>query len=251
MLKFFRVTLPIVLIIMTLLLMVAPTAFAADECTPTTLAAARANAGVPINLGPYAIKAGSGVEVTGTDLAGLSGYTIVVFIDGAPAATDSGVFQAKGESATLTGTVEQDVSVTIQALLTSGSVFYQINIFCPDTTSGSSGTGFSGGPAPIGTVDTNGAVYVDPDGIFVYGVGSNSNGYVATSISDEELATIPCPTGSNQLLAQSPDGLFSIYYLTSCEYQVNIGPFNGKVTETIFDGIPPTYVKTSEFFVTP
>ena len=249
MLKHLRITLPIFLIVMTLSLMVAPTAFAADECTPRTLAAARATPGVPINLGPFNLKAGEGVEVRGTDLVGLSGYTIVVFIDGAPAAADTGVFQAKGESAVLSGTVENDVTVTIQALLTSGGVFYHINVFCPDA--GSTDTSFTGGSSGIGAGDTNGAVYVDPDGIFVYGVGANSNGYVAASIRADELATIPCPTGSNQLLAQSPDGLFSIYYLTSCEYQVNIGPFNGKVTETIFDGIPPTYVKTSEFFVTP
>ena len=94
--------------------------------------------------------------------------------------------------------------------------------------------------------DSMGVIYAGGNGISVYAVnGSNAN--VVASISADQVP-VDCPP-ENTLLASSADGRFAIFKLSSCEYQVNMGPDgSGKVFVTVFTGLPPTNIYHYEYF---
>ena len=98
----------------------------------------------------------------------------------------------------------------------------------------------------------NDAVLYTPanGGIQVYGVDGGSAGWLGASVSDEEIANLSCPPDQNIEIGTSNDSRYHIYYLTSCQFQVNMGPFgtDGKVYEAILDVVPTFDIIQREFY---
>ena len=86
-----------------------------------------------------------------------------------------------------------------------------------------------------------GIAYARPDnGITVYGINPDSTGYLATNVPPTDLPTCDPRPYQNELLARSADGKYTIWLLTTCEFQVNMGPDEeGKVHVITWHGIPP------------
>lgn len=94
-----------------------------------------------------------------------------------------------------------------------------------------------------------GAVYTDPNGIFVYDIDNTSRGKLVVSFLLRDLPPFPYTPPQNTLLAASADGHFAIYLLVSGEFQVNIGPdAEGKVYVTVFRGAPAGQIHHYDFF---
>lgn len=90
------------------------------------------------------------------------------------------------------------------------------------------------------------------DGIDVYGVDEDSNGFLVFSVGKAELNALPdCPATNILIAANDPaNPTIALYKLTTCQYQLNIGPDqDGKVSVYIFDTVPPTTFYTSELNV--
>ncbi len=87
---------------------------------------------------------------------------------------------------------------------------------------------------------SHGIVYSRSDnGITVYGINGSSEGYLGVHLPLDAMPDCDPPPAENQLLASSEDGKYNIYLLTTCEYQINIGPdAEGKVQVVIFEGVP-------------
>lgn len=146
-------------------------------------------------------------------------------------------------------------TVTVRVTSRSGNIRYAVSTTnCGDVDGGIGGglpSNYDGRASSYGTF---GAAYIDDTGIYVYRIGADSQGYLAASATAEELASIPdCPT-ENLPIAVSEDGRFGIYRLTTCEYQVNIGPDDeGKVEVLVFSSLDASEedIRRSEFFLTP
>ncbi len=77
------------------------------------------------------------------------------------------------------------------------------------------------------------------NGITVYGINPDSTGYLAVHVAPENLPSCDMPPTENQLLASSGDGKYTIWLLTTCEYQINMGPdAEGKVFVMTWQGVP-------------
>ncbi len=87
---------------------------------------------------------------------------------------------------------------------------------------------------------TNGIVYARTNnGITIYGINEFGEGFLGANVPFDELPNCDPAPSENQLLASSADGKYSIWLLTTCEYQVNMGPdAEGKVQVIIWQGIP-------------
>ncbi len=85
-----------------------------------------------------------------------------------------------------------------------------------------------------------GILYARSDnGITIYGVDANSNGFLAVHVAPEDLPDCDPAPSENQLLASSADGMYQIWLLTTCEFQANIGPdAEGKVQVITWRGVP-------------
>ena len=112
----------------------------------------------------------------------------------------------------------------------------------PDPGSGApppSGSGANipafGGDGRIGNLGTAGAIYANPSGIVVYGIDSDSEGFVAVFASEDDIKSVPPKPETNTLIKRSVDGKYAIYRLDTGEFQVNVGPDrNGDVRVVIF-----------------
>lgn len=111
-------------------------------------------------------------------------------------------------------------------------------------------------PPPDGRLNIQSAdVVLYPNGssgLDVYGVNADGSGFLVFSVSGAELAALPdCPATNTLIAANDPaNPTIALYKLTSCQYQLNVGPDqDGKVYVYIFDTIPPTTIYTSEFNV--
>lgn len=108
----------------------------------------------------------------------------------------------------------------------------------------------------ISANDSRAAIYVFPgQGIQVYAIRNDSVGWLAAYVPAGELDDCSPPPSENQLLASDATGKYRIYRLTTCEYQVEVGPFgaDGKVEVTIFTLVAgtPSNVYYTEYFVIP
>ena len=206
--------------------------------------------GSTANFGPFTIEKGSTIflKVTNTALIPIN-YGIVVTVGGIPVFVNNGTIQA-GETETASTVLTQTVTASASVLVIGGDAEYVGRVKCPSTAAGDDTPPLPPGDGRLGALGTNGAVYTDEDGIGVYGVDENGDGFEALFISAAELAALPDMPAENLLLAGDADGPFAIFKLTTGEYQVNIGPdAEGKVQVVIFDGIPPTTVYGYEFNV--
>lgn len=98
----------------------------------------------------------------------------------------------------------------------------------------------------VGNVGMMGAIYTNPERIVVYGIDERGKGFTAAFVFAEDIPEgIPV---RNLLLAQSPDGRYAIYRLTTGEYQVNVGPNeDGKVYVVIFEDLSGSGAYTYTF----
>lgn len=86
--------------------------------------------------------------------------------------------------------------------------------------------------------------------IDIWQLDENGVGQPLLLVSAAQLAALPSLPAENLLIVTSPDGLVSVYKLTTGEYQVNIGPLGeGKMYTYIFDGIPPTQINASTWLI--
>ncbi len=82
------------------------------------------------------------------------------------------------------------------------------------------------------------AVYRESNGINIYCVDDNSNGFFAMRIDQSTIAGFPSQPAQNTLISSSSGCAVNFYILTSGEFQINIGPdAGGNVSEMIFDGL--------------
>lgn len=88
--------------------------------------------------------------------------------------------------------------------------------------------------------------------IQVYAVTVESTGVLIMIVTVDDLAPfVDNPPSINTLIrCADADGRVCLYALTSGEFQINAGPVvDGKVFVFIFDGLPNTYLHTTEFFI--
>jgi len=89
---------------------------------------------------------------------------------------------------------------------------------------------------------TNGAVFADENGIFVYMPDATGTNQPVAGISISTLRQLP-PTTENRLLAISPDLRAAIFQIASGGFEVKVGPdAEGTVRGVSFDTVPPTIV---------
>ena len=82
------------------------------------------------------------------------------------------------------------------------------------------------GDGRLNNYGTDGAVYTPPNGgIQVYGINNESRGWLAAVATDAEIDALSCPPEQNIEIGTSYDNRYHIYYLTTCQFQVNMGPF--------------------------
>ena len=94
-----------------------------------------------------------------------------------------------------------------------------------------------------------GIVYARSDnGITIYGVDADSKGFLAVHVAPEDLPDCDPAPSENQLLASSADGKYTVWLLTTCEYQANIGPdAEGKVQVVTWRGVPAIKESVSSY----
>jgi hypothetical protein len=199
------------------------------------------------------VPAGATVTLKVTPKGQLIAVTGVVADANDPASLDMFVEQSPGVAmmATRTFSTRTTVVAGFEAVLAPGaSANYTVSIRC--------GNGSDAAAQEAVFTDSRlndygaiGALYAsDNEGIQIYGIDKSSSGWLAAQISTSALANLPAKPDENILVAGSEDGRFTLYKLTTGEYQANIGPdSNGKVQVTIFDNVPATHVYGYDYTV--
>lgn len=170
----------------------------------------------------------------------------------------SGTLNEDGDSRRVSRSFpDSEGTVGVRVESRQGNLTYAIaTTNCDDVDGSGNGSGGGGLPSNFdgraSSYGTFGAAYVDDTGIYVYRIGADSQGYLAASATAQQLANVAeCPT-ENVPIAVSEDGRFGIYRLTSCEYQVNIGPDDeGKVEVLVFSSLSvgEDEIRRGEFFL--
>lgn len=89
---------------------------------------------------------------------------------------------------------------------------------------------------------TNGAVFADENGIFVYLPDATGTNQPIAGVAIDVLRQLP-PTTENRLLAISPDLRAAIFQIASGGFEVKVGPdAEGTVRGVSFDTVPPTII---------
>lgn len=78
-------------------------------------------------------------------------------------------------------------------------------------------------------------------------VDANGRGRRSLTVSHAMLTALPARPAANTRIASTPDGLATLYRLTTGEYQVNFAPdAEGKVRVVVFDALSPTRVRRQD-----
>lgn len=94
---------------------------------------------------------------------------------------------------------------------------------------------------------TVGAIYANPDGIFVYSIDPSSQGSYEISLTADQLAALPGQPQQDTPLATSQDGRFVIWQLASGDYQVTLqSDTENKIQVITFNAVVPTQVTCDE-----
>lgn len=101
-------------------------------------------------------------------------------------------------------------------------------------------------------------IVINIDGSFTcnfYGVDDDGDGFLVITITTVQIQAILADYDlenltENILLMESEDGLYTLWYLTTGEYQINSKPDKeGKVEVLIYDSFPPTRAYRADFNV--
>lgn len=198
------------------------------------------------SFGPFTADAGSTLYVVVTNTSGSAiNYSIIATLNGFPAPlVNNGSINA-GETEAASAGISTSVSGSALVTISGGSLAYSAVVVCPGQDAPSIPAITDG---RLLTTITVGAVYADEDGVAVYAINDKSVGELALFVTTEELKALPEKPDENLLVAQSEDGKFALYKLTTGEYQVNMGPdAEGKVQVIIFDALPPKKVYGYQF----
>lgn len=78
-------------------------------------------------------------------------------------------------------------------------------------------------------------------------VDANGRGRRSLTVTHAMLSALPARPATNTRIASTPDGLATLYRLTTGEYQVNFAPdAEGKVRVVVFDALSPTRVRRQD-----
>ncbi|MEQ8675957.1 MAG: hypothetical protein RIC84_22250 [Aggregatilineales bacterium] len=92
------------------------------------------------------------------------------------------------------------------------------------------------------------AVYDISDGINIYCVNSNAQGFFSFRVDASTIAGFPANPASNTLVASSVHCAVHFYILSSGEFQINIGPdAGGDVREMVFTGFNMSNLRLSNY----
>jgi|GEM_PF-1168445 len=90
---------------------------------------------------------------------------------------------------------------------------------------------------------TNGAVYADENGIYVFTTDEQGNTIPLAGVSAGVIENLPTDITENRLLAINPELTVAIFQLADGGFEVKVGPDpEGTVRAVSFDAIPPTFV---------
>lgn len=90
---------------------------------------------------------------------------------------------------------------------------------------------------------TNGAVYADENGIYVFTTDEDGNTIPLAGVSITVINALPTDITENRLLAINPEHTVAIFQLAEGGFEVKVGPDpEGTVRSVSFDAVPPTYV---------
>ncbi len=198
------------------------------------------------NFGPFTADAGSTLFVVVTNTSTVTiNYSIIATLNGFPAPLVNNGSVNAGETEAASAGLSAPVSGSGIVTIDGGSLNYSAVVVCPGQAAPSIPAITDG---RLLTTITVGAVYADEDGVTVYAIDDKSVGKLALFVSAEELEALPENPDENLLVAQSEDGKFTLYKLTTGEYQVNMGPdAEGKTQVIIFDALPPKKVYGYQF----
>lgn len=119
-------------------------------------------------------------------------------------------------------------------------------VFFLERLYGDDGRLFAGEDLPVviyPKLDGSGNPFLD-----FYTVDANGRGRRSLRVLGETLAKLPAQPERNIRIASTPDGLATLYRLTTGEFQVNYLPTDeGKVPVVIFDAISPTHIYRADY----
>lgn len=186
------------------------------------------------SFGPYSLVAGEVVVLTVSNIAGPANSTVII------SATVNNIpitATVLAEAGDVVVTIPFDVSAAFALSGTFNSANVAVSCTNPDDVPTAVNDGVGNSEAVLFTSS-------DGLGINLYGINSDGDGYYVFSITEDDVAAYADnPPAVNTLIKQSDDGYFSLYVLTTGEFQINIGPDEeGKTYVIIFDGLSPNNV---------